>query len=151
MILWFTLSHHKSMCRGKTTTLKWGQSAKTGRSRLSSTKLAFPEIHGRAFFAHPPSAKWLQMPQDRGDRQRKGDEIGNSWVWPGLVSDNETVCGVCMWVKWRQHGIESEQVWEGSRHGVECGRMSEESQIRFVARTLLPCISEKHVHTGVGE
>lgn len=57
MILWFTLSHHKSMYRGKTITLNWEQSAKTGKSRLSSTKLAFPEVHGRAFFAHTPSTK----------------------------------------------------------------------------------------------
>lgn len=46
--------------------------------------------------------------------------------------------------------MESEQVWEGCKYGVECGKMSEKSQLRFVARTVLPCISEKHVHTGVG-
>lgn len=46
--------------------------------------------------------------------------------------------------------MESEQVWEGCKYGVEYGKMNENFQLRFLARTVLPCISEKHVHTEVG-
>ena len=68
----------------------------------------------------------------------------------GRAYQYKPVSGVCLWVKWRQLGMEIEQVWEGRRFRGWCGRVSEESLSSFIARTEWLSISERHVHTWVG-